>query len=76
MFIILTGSGLGKSLSKKLAKLGATLVLWDIDEAANNQTQSEIERDGGKAYAFKCDLSKKDEIYKLALEVLSFYLQL
>ena len=65
------GSGLGKSLSKKLAKLDATLILWDIDEAANNQTKSEIERDGGKAYSFKCDLTNRDEVYNVAREVFS-----
>lgn len=69
MTIFFKGSGLGKSLAKKFAKLGATLVLWDIDERANNQTRNEIRDSSGIAHAFKCDLSNREEIYRAAAKV-------
>lgn len=64
-----SGSGIGKLVSKKFAKLGAKLVLVDIDEKANEKTANEIIMSGGTATAFKCDLSKREEIYRVADEV-------
>jgi all-trans-retinol dehydrogenase (NAD+) len=64
-----SGSGLGRSMAKKFSKLGAVLVLVDINEKGNLETLKDICDAGGKAYAFKCDLSNKDEIYKVAKEV-------
>jgi NADPH:quinone reductase-like Zn-dependent oxidoreductase len=69
-----SGSGIGKLLSKKFARLGAKLVLVDIDEAANHKTANEILIDGGIATTFKCDLSKREDIYKVADEVEMIFL--
>lgn len=63
------GSGLGRSLAKKIANLGATVVLWDIDQINNDRNRDEIKASGGKAYSFKCDLSDKNNIYEVADEV-------
>lgn len=60
------GSGLGKSLAKKMAKLESRIVCVDVDTKANELTVKEIKEAGGSAYAFTCDLSKKEEIYKVA----------
>jgi all-trans-retinol dehydrogenase (NAD+) len=70
-FFIPEGSGIGKGIATRLAKLGGILVLWDVDKASNDQTAKEIVADGGKAFAFKCDLSDKEEIYRVAGEVLA-----
>lgn len=63
------GSGLGKSLSKKLAKLDTRVVCVDIDTKANEQTVKEIKEAGGSAFAFTCDLSKRENIYQVAAEI-------
>lgn len=63
------GSGLGKLMAKKMSKLGARLVLVDVDERSNQETAKEIVADGGVAHAFTCDLSKRQEIYKLGNQV-------
>ena len=63
------GSGLGKLMAKKMSKLGARLVLVDVDERSNQETAKEIVADGGVAHAFTCDLSKREEIYKLGNQV-------
>jgi predicted RNA methylase len=68
------GSGLGKSLSKKLAKLGTRVVCVDIDTKANEQTVKEVKEAGGDAFAFTCDLSKKEIIYQVADQVRYFLL--
>ena len=67
-----TGSGIGKLLAKKFAALESRVICVDIDKTGNLNTCSEIRADGGDAQAFQCDLSKKEEIYKLADEVLKF----
>lgn len=63
------GNGIGASLSKKLAKRGATLVLLDIDEESGNRVLNEIKSNGGKAFFFKCDASKPVVVYNVADEV-------
>ena len=52
-----------------MSKEGAILVLWDVDEAGNNKTKQEIEESGGKVFAYKCDLTKKEEAYAVAKKV-------
>lgn len=63
------GSGIGKLLAKKLAKLGASCILVDINEISNNETCEEINMENGTAYAITCDLSDKNQIYKLYHQV-------
>lgn len=63
------GSGIGRLMSLKFAKLGAKLVLWDVNETANNAVKEEITAAGGVAYAYKVDCSKREEIYSAADKV-------
>ena len=67
-----SGSGLGRSLAKKMAKLDTRVVCVDVNTKANEETVKEIKADGGNAIAFTCDLSKREEIYKVADEVRYF----
>ena len=64
-----SGSGIGKLMSKKFAKLGARLILVDINQKDNEETANEILKEGGNAQAFTVDLSSREEIYKFADEV-------
>lgn len=60
------GSGLGRLLSIKLARLGCTLVLWDINNKSNEETAEEVAKTGAKAYTYSVDVSSREEIYKAA----------
>lgn len=64
-----SGSGIGRLMAKKFAKLGGRMVLVDVDERGNQTTANEIIMAGGTAITFVCDLSKKENIYQLADEV-------
>jgi len=64
-----SGNGIGKLMSIKLAKLGAKLVLVDIDQASNEKTAKEICENGGYAKSFSCDLSNRDSIYQVSEQV-------
>ncbi|XP_004602588.1 short-chain dehydrogenase/reductase family 16C member 6 [Sorex araneus] len=64
------GSGLGRSLAIKFAKLGAILVLWDINEEGNMETCRMIKASGApKVFAYKCDCSNRQEVYRVADQV-------
>lgn len=63
------GSGIGKLVAMKLAKLGAKLVLVDIDSVSNEKTANEIMANGGFARTFTCDLSDQAKIYAVADEI-------
>ena len=64
------GSGIGRALSLKFAKLGATIVLWDINKSANDAVAEEINSSTpNKAFPYQCDCSKREEIYKVAEQV-------
>ena len=69
--VVITGAGggLGSLLAKKLAKLGAKMVLVDIDDEANKKTANEIALNGGLVKTFTCDLSNRQNIYKITDEI-------
>ncbi|XP_078664489.1 epidermal retinol dehydrogenase 2-like [Branchiostoma floridae x Branchiostoma belcheri] len=63
------GSGLGRGMALSFAHLGATIVAWDINKEANEATVQMIRQEGGKAFGFVCDCSKREDIYRAAQEV-------
>ena len=58
---IVTGAakGLGQSISYRLAKEGAKLVLADIDIAKLKETGKVIENEGGQVIAVECDVTEE-----------------
>ncbi|XP_060627662.2 epidermal retinol dehydrogenase 2-like [Anolis sagrei] len=70
--VLVTGSanGIGRQIALNFARLGAILVLWDIDEEGNKKTTELVKANGAIAvYTYKCDLRIKDEIYAVADQV-------
>lgn len=64
------GSGIGRLMAIKFAERGAILVLWDINAEGNGETVRMIEAIGGKAYAYKVDVTDKNAVTKTAAKVL------
>ncbi|KAI1703383.1 short chain dehydrogenase domain-containing protein [Ditylenchus destructor] len=64
-----TGMGLGRLLAVQFGKLGARLVLWDINEEQNLETKKMLDDIGVEAHAYTIDLSSKDQIYATAEKV-------
>ncbi|KOC62508.1 Short-chain dehydrogenase/reductase family 16C member 6 [Habropoda laboriosa] len=65
------GHGIGKELALKYASLGATVVCWDLNQQGNEETVNEIKQISAttKAYGYKCDVSKREEVFKVAEKV-------
>ncbi|NXY70531.1 RDHE2 dehydrogenase, partial [Glareola pratincola] len=64
------GSGIGRLLSLKFASLGATVVLWDINQEGLKET-SRLARENGavRVHSYICDCSKRQDIYRVADQV-------
>ncbi|XP_033117413.1 epidermal retinol dehydrogenase 2-like [Anneissia japonica] len=63
------GGGLGYQIATEFARKGAELVLWDINDELNSKTADAVEELGAKVTTFKCDISKRDEVYCVAERV-------
>ncbi|KFV40165.1 Epidermal retinol dehydrogenase 2, partial [Tyto alba] len=64
------GSGIGRLLSLKFASLGATLVLWDINQEGLKET-SRLARENGavRVHSYICDCCKRQDVYRVADQV-------
>ncbi|CAF4886871.1 unnamed protein product, partial [Rotaria magnacalcarata] len=62
---------LGKGIAQRLARLGCTLVLWDVDHENNIRVAEELNNatNSKRVHAFKCDLTNKENIYACAKTV-------
>ncbi|XP_029171629.1 short-chain dehydrogenase/reductase family 16C member 6-like, partial [Nylanderia fulva] len=59
-------SGVGKLIAIKLAKLGAHVIIWDINKNGLTEIAEEIRIAGGKCYTYYCDIADKKEVYRIA----------
>ncbi|EMP40759.1 Short-chain dehydrogenase/reductase family 16C member 6 [Chelonia mydas] len=67
--VLITGAanGIGRQIALNFARLGATLVFWDIDEEGNKETTKLAKENGAKGvYAYRCDCSNREEVYRVA----------
>jgi 2-hydroxycyclohexanecarboxyl-CoA dehydrogenase len=58
------GSGIGRAISLQIAKDGASVAVWDLNEAGGNETVELIARAGGKAIACIGDAASSEGIAK------------
>ncbi len=71
------GTGLGRSMSKYLLELGATIVISSRKKEVIDKAAAELMSEtGGKVLAVPCDIRKYDEIEKLLVAVESEFGQL
>jgi short-subunit dehydrogenase len=70
--VMITGasSGIGQSTALKLGAAGGTVLLVARTEEKLRETADDVERSGGTAYVYPCDLSDPDDIDRMAAEVL------
>lgn len=56
------GGGFGRAFSKRFAKGGAKIAIWDYKDELGLETLRQVKADGGSAVFIKVDLSKPEEI--------------
>lgn len=67
------GSGIGAAFAAELANRGGRVVCSDIDENAARTTADAIIADGGQATALGCDVSRIEDVERLADEAQSWF---
>ena len=60
------GHGIGRELALQLSQEGVKVACWDINETSVKETQTLIEDQHGTAWAFKCDVSDREEVIKVS----------
>uniref|UniRef100_A0A8C4N677 NADP-retinol dehydrogenase n=1 Tax=Eptatretus burgeri TaxID=7764 RepID=A0A8C4N677_EPTBU len=63
------GGGLGRLFAREFAERGASLVLWDINEVANEATAEALRASGARVRAYTCDISRRADVYCTAERV-------
>ncbi|MHB1678072.1 MAG: glucose 1-dehydrogenase [Sulfuriferula sp.] len=65
-----SSSGLGEAIAMALSAAGASVAIhYHKDQAAAESVVANIHEQGGKAYAFQADVSVRDEVARLFVEV-------
>ncbi len=69
--VVVTGAakGIGEACARLFAQLGGTVALLDRDDEAGKRTTESIEKSGGAAKFFACDVSKAKEVENAVGEV-------
>ena len=67
------GSGIGAAFATELARRGGRVVCSDIDENAARTTADAIIADGGHALAINCDVTRIDDMHRLANEAQAWF---
>lgn len=72
---VVTGaaSGIGLGTSKKLARLGATVAMLDIDEKKGRKEAKEIAGEGGRAEFFTCDITSMSSCRDVTEKIIESY---
>ncbi|MED6310914.1 MAG: SDR family oxidoreductase, partial [Pseudomonadota bacterium] len=70
--VLITGgaSGIGRQMALTMAKRGAVVVLWDINQDKLDRTVEELNGVGAHpAHGFVCDIASRKDVYEVAAQV-------
>ncbi|XP_044759327.1 estradiol 17-beta-dehydrogenase 11 [Coccinella septempunctata] len=60
------GGGLGRLLALRMANQGAKIIVWDVNQEGIEETLKQVKAQGGTIHGLKCDLSKNEDVYRVA----------
>lgn len=63
------GSGIGRLLSLRFAGKGGKVVVWDLNLKSAEETVKLVKEAGGEAWAYSCDVSRREAVYEAAKKV-------
>src|SRR5687768_7566246 len=61
-FVTGGANGIGRATALAFAREGASVVVADVSEAANQETARMIEELGGRALAVRCDVARGEDV--------------
>jgi 2-hydroxycyclohexanecarboxyl-CoA dehydrogenase len=67
------GGGFGQAFSRRFARAGAKVAVWDVDSKAGEAIVREIASEGGEACFIKADLARMDDIDAAVVQTLNVY---
>jgi NAD(P)-dependent dehydrogenase (short-subunit alcohol dehydrogenase family) len=73
--VVITGAaqGIGEACARRLARDGAAVALWDVDDARGAAVADAINANGQRALYRHCDVSKKTEVEAALAHTLSTF---
>ena len=62
--VLITGaaSGLGRGMATAFSRLGARVVVWDLDADGATRAAKELQAEGGQAWAFACNVADREAV--------------
>lgn len=71
--VLVTGgaSGIGRLMAHALAARGAHISIWDVDRAKLDVVVTELGTAAAPARGFRCDVSSREEVYRVAAETVA-----
>ena len=66
-FVTGAANGIGRAAALAFAREGASVVVADVSEQGNQETVRQIEEQGGRALAVRCDVTRAEDV-KAALD--------
>ncbi|RJQ77553.1 MAG: SDR family oxidoreductase [Desulfobacteraceae bacterium] len=73
--VVVTGAGgdIGREISLRFARQGATVGVIDINCEAANETKRIIDAEGGKAFVLQVEVSNSEQIQKMVQDIIRDY---
>jgi NAD(P)-dependent dehydrogenase (short-subunit alcohol dehydrogenase family) len=71
-FVTGAASGIGRAAALAFAGAGASVVAADVSEQGNQQTVRQIEAQGGRALAVRCDVTRTEEVKAAVAKTVAF----
>lgn len=70
---VVTGGamGIGLATTRRLINEGCQVTIWDINTEAIASASNELSENGASVFIHECDISNRDQVYKLAKTVAS-----
>lgn len=56
------GSGIGRGIALRLAEAGCRIAVWDIQKNFGEETVDRIQKRGGEAQFYQCDVTQSDQV--------------
>jgi len=63
------GGGVGRHLALNFARLGAKVVIWDVNSEAIRGTEEALQAEGFPCYSYEVDIADREHVYEVAKRV-------